>query len=186
MISLHVLSEHADVHSEALELHWPAHQDYTCLVHCQWDSKNTLAEVRKLWTNFKWLHCCILSFLQGQRGMAWNCCNCWGVARKCCRRCQSAWWRPSILDRARPCLTRRSNLRVFNLDLWFLCHSDMNLDLIYLSWQSQVFYFEALGLLVYSGKMRHLLWGSEMNPPEGKGIYLIFRLEKRPLLTNIR
>ena len=31
MISLHVLSEHADVQSEALELHWPAHP-HRC--HC--------------------------------------------------------------------------------------------------------------------------------------------------------
>ena len=152
MISLHVLSEHADVQSEALELHWPAHPHrcrsclwysltwsmldilrwvrwvkddfFACIIWTCWcairSSRITLTgspalsllgslPVRKLWLALDKLHmfallvisdvlsCFILSFfwIWGQRGMAWNCCKCSGVARKCCRRCQSAWWRPS-------------------------------------------------------------------------------------------
>ena len=57
MVSLHVLSEHADVQSEALELHWPAHPHrcHCCLCYSlTWSMLDVLRWVR--WSRMISLH----------------------------------------------------------------------------------------------------------------------------------
>ena len=109
----------------------------------------------------------------------------------------------------------KSLKRVFNHVLWLLCHSDMNFDLIYIYIYTYIhIYIHIQYIYIYifhsrqsgcftskhrgwceshSGKMRHLLWGVEVtwlrretNRPWPPLPCSIFRLEKRPSLTNIR